>query len=231
MDFPREQTKKYAYLVASTAGGLPSALSDAVIHIKIWSRLGFQVTLFLDAKDTAQFRKRCELKVTIESDLATLKDRLQVHATTKEPTDLVLVFGSHGEVGARQISGTPQQKIVFDEKTYSNFELGSWITPLQENTKVRLLGLIDTCHSGYMLDLSKRGLSLPKGVQVCSISACDHLQMDSDDISDDFGFGGGLTTKVADFLHGVTSSFSVQELYDYCRGQLKTVHPQLSWME
>ena len=77
---------------------------------------------------------------------------------------------------------------------------------IPKNIKIRIL--IDTCHSGTfsnfryrvdsrnnkILETKKNGYFL----DACSISACQDNQLDSCDIGDFSGFGGGLTVHMLD---------------------------------
>ena len=70
-----------------------------------------------------------------------------------------------------------------------------------------MLALIDTCHSETMLDLHHI-----KHPGLVAISACADTQSSMQDISQDFGYGGGLVCAFADYLKD-KDSINIKDLY------------------
>ena len=77
----------------------------------------------------------------------------------------------------------------------------------------RVLALIDTCHSGSMLDLPETyHPNVPLGTVAC-VSACSDSETTGEDISDFGGFGGKLC---AQFLDYQLQNFSIVDFFKHC---------------
>lgn len=237
--FPREESERHAYIIVSTAGDLSSAARDAVAHGVAFARRGFVLHYFLDVgkpdhgqtseKDViiARLKEHNIQSFTISEENALDLD-LGLFVSVSHPVDILVAISSHG-----WISDTSHEYITFKSRRYTDIEIRNWFTPLQNNPLVQVLVLVDTCHSGNMCKFPHRGSSLPPSAHICSISACTDAETDSDDISDEFGLGGGLTTSVMDFLNeDLSETFQINNLYNRCRQRLRCAgrHPQMCWL-
>lgn len=239
--FPQPNSLRHAYIIASTSGDLPSAARDVVTYGLVFAQRGFHLHLYLDVSPSElQSIKRQLGDVIIHQTLDTLPSELAAYKSMKGPIDLLVTISSHG-----WLSGVGEY-IVFQGRQYSNTVISKWFTPLagantlQKNvpgrnispeTSLQILILVDTCHSGHMTGFPRGGSQLPSTAKICSISACSDTEQDSDDISDQFGFGGGLTTAVVDFI-GAKESFDINQLYNQCseRVRCNNMHPQMCWL-
>jgi hypothetical protein len=97
------------------------------------------------------------------------------------------------------------------------------IKPLR-SSYIRVLALIDTCHSGTLLNLPVYTTNFldrvsivgrPELKETCaspivSISACSDAQTSEDDVSSEFGFGGGL---ISAFLDAWKMGITIADLF------------------
>jgi hypothetical protein len=105
------------------------------------------------------------------------------------------------------------------------------------NSNLQCLALIDTCQSGTMLNLNYQTKDLvsymPENLSdstlnIICIGAVGDNEYDQDDISD-FGYGGGLSSSIIDFVaEGIGRTIS--EFFIYYKNRILTVghHPILS---
>lgn len=217
---PRPDAERVAYIVASTQGNLPSASRDVFSYTSTFSRLNFTINHILDTSDRlTSDRRMLDLQANRLSSLDALKDALLDISKVEHPLDLIITLSSHGWCGGY---------IRFKQDTYRRNTFREWLAPLKNNKYVNGLILVDTCYSGTLIGLTA---SRPTGqAKIASISACNDHERVSDDISDLFGFGGGLTSCVMDYLKDKT--LTVEDLYLYCRRRLQRqgIHPQLRWL-
>jgi hypothetical protein len=240
MEIPRQNSERHAYIIISTDGNLPSAARDAISHGIAWSRRGFKLHYYLDTSAIQQATigsKLTEAKITasISADIKELASELKTHSEAKSPIDIIVAISSHGYVTNPQ-SSAKDEFIKFKGRQIVNDTLLGWFTPLKGKAHIRCVVFIDTCHSGTMCNFPGTvadNAKLPKDVTVCSISACSVQQFDMDDISVQFGFGGGLTSALMDAL-GVktTHSLNIDDIFNAIRTRMKiaNIHPQLYWL-
>lgn len=138
--------------------------------------------------------------------------------------------GGGGKVGAEECkedSGCDESihlngEIIIDDELHNAI-----VSPLK-SPGISLLTLVDTCHSGTMLDLPFWTIDMQHSVvdgkvdpsclsTIYSISACSDSESSMDDVSM-FGFDGGL---IAAFLDSWKPGQSVRELYAVIRDRLK----------
>ncbi|CAH6418864.1 Hypothetical protein POVN_LOCUS588 [uncultured virus] len=214
-----------AHLIASSADGLPSAARDVVAYSTLFGRRGFTLYCYLDVTPVEANRIATLLRnfnVHIETDLILLPQRLALLAYRKVPTDVVVTISSHG-----YWSG--QNYIRFKGKQLPSITFTAWLTPLASNLDVHALVLIDTCHSGMMCNLPLASTNQGGEGRLHAIAACSNVESDRDDLSTEFGFGGGLTSSVADYLGTNTAAFDIKALYTACLTRLRknAMTPQL----
>lgn len=233
----RPGADKFAYICINTNPGLPSAARDAIAHGITFGKRGFKLNYYFDVNDReyntiiAKLRDE-KLDLYASRNLDELKVTLAKHAETKKETDIIVAISSHGYREAHIID-----YIKFGGKAYMDTTIESWFEPLKSNQLIKCLILVDTCHSAHMCKFPYSGPDLPKEAHICSISACADQQSDMDDISSNFGFGGGLTSAVMDYLDtssrlNGSESFSINDLFIKCNERLLKagVHPMLCWL-
>jgi len=214
--FPRPGTQRYAYIIASSAGNLPSASRDVVTYTLLFERLGFEIYYIIEvnAHEYTQITTRLGHDINI-MEISEVPKRLSQYSND---VDLAITISCHGFT-----SGT-HDYIKFKGVVYTNEVLRTWFS----QTHAKTLILVDTCHSGNMcgLDQTRRSESI-----ITSISSCSRSEMDQDDISSEFGFGGGLTTAFADYI-GDKTAFEIDDLYHRCQSRLQNnaMHPQMCWL-
>ena len=221
--FPRSNVGLEAHIVASSAGNLPSASYDAIAIGTTFQRRGFKLHFYLDV--TQQQLSKITKTFPTATYHANLDDLKGFDRENYTPTDYLITVSSHAYKGR---SGT---YIQFKGVTYPATNIAQWITPL--SSQDRVLMLIDTCHSGNFLNLPHVDSEMKNAI-VCTISACSSHQMNSDDISTKYGFGGGLTTSVLDYISTIDDKdeIKVHDLYSYCHKRLRCagVNPQMCWL-
>ncbi len=232
--FPRPNSNRHAYIIVSSAGNLPSAVRDAVTHGVVWSRRGFALHYYLDVSTTqreyitTQLNTR-HLQATFDSTSKAVEVDIAGslrHATGEAAAvDIVVAIAAHGYRSGNH------NYIIFAGNQITDVNLASWFAPLNALHHVRALALVDTCHSGSMVGFTKTGPTLPTTATVCSLSACSNAESDMDDLSDEFGFGGGLTACVVNNI-GFDTPFEVDALSAACRHRMQAfgTHPQLTWL-
>ena len=212
--FPREGSPKYAYIVASTAGNLPSAARDALTHGVLWSRRGFQLRYYLDFSLQEYVTLQRNLQQRGLSATFGEMQLLTQDLSREEGADIILTISAHGYQ-------QPYHHIVFKGK---RLEPRHWLNGYHQHPTIKVMAVIDTCHSGPMMGLTRQDGS------ICSLAACRAEQSVMDDLSTEFGFGGGLTSCLADVL-GINPSLDVQTILTRCQARMACTgaQPHLTW--
>lgn len=211
MSFPTTHNK-YAFLIAGTHH-LQSALRDIQTLITILTK-----TFDFPLKNIFVFSDapiKLPEDITVYNDLNDIDKLFIKHNLSegKEPADIFLAISAHGY---QEYNRDSTQVDKLDEYFFFN---GSKIIDDLMSEKlsklhygVKMLALIDTCHSETMLDLHQI-----KHPGLISISACGDTQSSMQDISDDYGYGGGLVCAFADYLKENSSNkeIVIKDLYSY----------------
>lgn len=126
------------------------------------------------------------------------------------PKNILIVLSSHGYQcnvdSSRSESDGMTEYIVIDSDIVIDDEISELFLRGYKND-VTIFSLVDTCHSGTMMDLPFKIIDGKKIVEnknvfqhdIFCISSCADNQMSSDDISN-MGFGGGLICAFIDEL-------------------------------
>lgn len=151
--------------------------------------------------------------------------------------DILFTLSSHGYTNAKDQFVRIGRDVVLDHELRA-----ALYSEMQDD--VLSLCLIDTCHSGTMLDLpfistdgvifQKDRLAAPcvlKPFSFC-ISACGDRELAGEDISDFYGFGGKLSSQFLDYLY-YREDVNIQEFYCKVLGifsgqKYQSTHPVLS---
>jgi hypothetical protein len=216
--------------IALLANGLSSyrdASSIARISIMKWKA---RVTIITDRPDKLTLgplrpsievcgvQNARELLSTIDSCVAKLP----------KVSSLLFTISAHGyntivpERVAMEMNGCSDYIMVGNEKVFDHQLFEALYGKMSDG--IDSLCLIDTCHSGTMLDLeylssdgklfSRSKLAAkPRPFSVC-ISACNDQELAGEDISDYGGWGGKLGCQFMDYLQRTSSrTFRVLEFY------------------
>lgn len=211
----RDEIEKVACIVVSTNGNLPSAGRDAVSYGLLLSEKGYSINYYLDVsnKELRMIKHKMGDIPTYNRRLKKLPLKIKELSEKKEEVDLLVTISSHGWRRNGRDYINFRGKIVYD------VDIQKWFKPLLKSS-VRCLVLADTCHSGTMCEFTPSKLPIPKHINVVCISACDDDEYDRDDISDLYGFGGGLTTSFIDFVSLKSGSYDVCLLYKYVKNRM-----------
>jgi hypothetical protein len=175
-----------------------------------------------------------------------LLEQLQVYVSTIAPRScLLFTMSSHGYstvVPARsgvELNGRSEYVTVGHDRVFDTQLFQALYGTMRQDTIS--LCLVDTCHSGTMLDLEyistdgtrfvRSGTPLTsRPLSVC-ISACNDDEQAGEDVSDFGGWGGKLTCAFLDQMK--TSTFSIAVFYrkilvDFTTQRYQASHPILS---
>lgn len=214
----------HAFIIASTSGNLYSASRDAITYGALWSKYNFTLHYYLDVT--------VQEKISIETNLHKRGlnytygniENIQQDISNCSTCNKIVSISSHG-----YISGSTNY-ITLKGKRYTSHDVTSWF---QNNDQGKTLILVDTCHSGSMIKLSHGEYTAQANTaKVCSISACSDNELDMDDISTNFGYGGGLTSAIADLIgETAIADINISDIYTSCCKRLICLnqHPKLCW--
>jgi hypothetical protein len=196
--FPRINTEKIHIAICGTQN-LKSSKRDARSTCVVLSRLGFKNIIVTDS-DPEYFK---ELKDTeIITDLRELE--LKFLSYKNKRIDLIMNISAHGYMG---------NYFYFNSEKVGKIRMREWFRGLESDNN-QILVLIDTCHSENMVGFQKPGIG-----SVTAIAGCLQRECLMEDISDKFGYGGGLTCAFLDFVDG-KREFSLKEFSQYCSFRL-----------
>lgn len=228
--FPLPGRPVFALLVALHANGESSYRDARSLHRLLAERWGARVTVFTDktgVEDGAHVvRTATDLLDGIRNAVEALPHGAQ----------LLFAVSSHGYSMATP-PGAPRPEL--DGRSEFVRVRGQRVMDWQLHealysrmgSSVRSFAIVDTCHSGTMLDLE--GVHVGKVPQSCCVSACSDAELAGEDISDYGGWGGKL---VAQFLDAVPLSGPL-DAESFHRGVARTFaaqrrqrsHPVLSF--
>lgn len=193
-----DSKERVAYIIASSSGNLPSAARDVTTYYDIFTRMGFSVEMILDVSPKELQTIRTHISTdTIHTDLNDFPELISHHDVD---TDVIVTISGHGY----------DNYIKFNGISYNNQEISTWI----KSSKAHVFVMIDTCHSGNLCPIPSKNRE-----RIHVLTACSSSEMDNDDISTEFGFGGGLTASFADYI-SCKNEIDLEQLYEYCRQRL-----------
>jgi hypothetical protein len=232
--FPSSTTSTIHTLILCLSANGDSSYRDAESMARLMTdRFQSQVTILSDSPNR-RFRSVEELHSVrihiVRRKEDCIKHIRDVVSSLPEHSDLLFLVSGHGySVSAtgvhkqQELNGRSEclhvgRTILYD---YELFE--ALYTQMRMDTKS--LCLVDTCHSGTMLDLEyisfDGGLTVRRSFQrlclrpfsVC-ISACADSEVAGEDISDYNGWGGKLVCRYLDYVNNIqTGSFSVYDFF------------------
>lgn len=201
MSFPRESTKKIQIVICATQG-LASAKRDAYALTTVMQRLGFRTFILIDSNsDIAWLKQKFGKndKIRYMDSMTQVGQIFNFIKKRKEPYDIFVSISGHGFLGAGS------SYFIFAGQTIDKNVMRPWYVGL-ENTKHHVFTLIDTCHSGNMVGFQKinprefRGLGESQLWTPMALAGCSATQSLMQDISTEFGYGGGLTSAFLDAI-------------------------------
>lgn len=214
--FPRDSSVNVAVLIVCLSANSTSSYRDAenvakIAHKRWGARC--QTTILTDKKFNCNFVSN---SVLLKNGSHMLQEVSQFVKTHSPSRDILFVLSGHGyqrreKVKGSELDGKDEyirvgRDIVLDDNlTLALFE--------HMHISCHSLSLIDTCHSGTMLDMpwqSKNGFAFvrTKGARLqpyisCNsycISACQDSELAGEDISNFGGFGGKLVSQFLDYF-------------------------------
>jgi len=233
--FPRPHSVRRAVIVASSAGGLASAAHDAVSYGLAFGKQAFVMDFFLDVTEheAANIHKQMadhHIIANYHDDLHDIARILSCSTNTFCFSDFLVVISSHG-----YSVGSTSAFIVFRGQQWQTQQINSLFANVKHQANARTLVVVDTCHSEFMSGFEHASETLPDSATIVSLSATASAESDADDISEPYGFGGGLSAALFDFMAQfptfANGGFDVNELYRNCstRLALSGSHPRLRW--
>lgn len=180
--------------------------------------------------------------ISVESKAALLHNiQTIVECQVKAGSCLLFTLSSHGystvmpERCSAELNGRSEYVVVSGQPVM-DYELFEALYCKMDSDVISLC-LIDTCHSGTMLDLeyiSTDGHKFSRSMtplksrpfSVC-ISACNDAETAGEDISDFAGWGGKLTCQFVDFVN-LTGRVSVLLFFERVRRAFSTQRVQAS---
>lgn len=264
--FPRQNTsrnKRVGIIVGFSSGGLPSTLRD-VAHLFFilkhkWSFGNLKVILetrdevnkvrvrlsnlcdeYKSSNKTAvleSFRpiipkNKSEFLLTLSSSVAKL-----------EKSDIFVSLSCHG-YSMRSSGSSPNESdgrdeyIKFRGSPVKDDDLHRALVGTLPDKKNNMFVLVDTCHSGTMIDLKYNKLTKQKehnfadiktSCDISSFSGCSDSQLSRDDISYDFGFGGGLTSAFLDSCAKLPDGFNICTTFSKISKPLNKMGQKPQW--
>lgn len=186
--------------------------------------------------------RRDEFLTTVQQIMTQWQQEAMLSLSTKS-LDILLILSTHGYCTHHSIASLSScaertgcdQNIQLNGQIIIDDDLHAAIVGPLQSEKIHLLCLIDTCHSGTMLDLPYWTIDLKQQTvdgkvdpccksSIYSISACSDTESSMDDISC-FGFDGGLIAAYLDSWEqkdkSDTSQKSIKELYMKIRDRLR----------
>jgi hypothetical protein len=130
--------------------------------------------------------------------------------------DIVISISAHG------FNSGKNNYFYFNGSKIDKTVMKGWYRGFK-GTKNRVITLIDTCHSENMVGFSKKGLSQKQTdgtFKPIVFSGCGLNQSLMEDISDEYGYGGGLTSAFLDATKGM-DRFNLDNIAIKCETRVK----------
>ena len=188
--FPRKNSRKLLFAIAATSG-LPSSLRDAHAWIDKYTKAEFETYLVIDGNAEKVTSKVKTTVITLD-DIPVILNKIGKEI----PHDIIISISGHGySPGYFIFSGRR-----IDKKT-----IRKWFRGI-ENSVHKIFLFIDTCHSANI-----PGFQSDEIGNVTAVAGCRNSQSLMQDISSDYGYGGGLTSAFMDNV-SEDGSFDIVEL-------------------
>lgn len=222
MKFPRDNVKGVLIAICGTRG-LASSKRDGYAFSDRFMKLGFKPYVFIDNhKDGEWIKNRLSGKVTILNNLALLPRLL---GKFKGGTyDIVITVSAHGY-------SSRGSHFFFNGRRIGRRVMRPWYRGF-EKSNCRVLSLIDTCHSQNMTGFQKKGMIDSKGNSLqrqkdgtfnpMTFSGCRINQSLMEDISNEYGYGGGLTSAFLDAIEG-EEKFNLEDVGRKCQARVRSL--------
>lgn len=219
--FPRQESERYIFSIGGTSG-LGSAKRDVYAYLSRFSKLGFKPYMCIDSDRDAMYVEQMlskeQIQVSRVESISKLVEHIHQLAKKENPVDICITISAHG------YGGKGNNYFHFKGRMVSAPMIREWYRPFEtKGTLHRVITLIDTCHSGNMTNFQRIVPMVPEVElrnPIITISGCSPYQSLAEDISDEYGYGGGLTCAVMDCLKDVKGSFDLKTLAEYCYGRI-----------
>lgn len=124
----------------------------------------------------------------------------------RENSSFIITLSGHGYYGSGCVY------TIFNNYKITSTKLTSYIRGISRSSSAMIFG--DLCHSQTMFDVHT--INHP---YIDYISACLDSQMSTQSCSEDYGYNGGLTSCILDYLK-IYRSINIDELVSYCSKRL-----------
>ena len=208
------------------------------LHVSTQCRLVWpscKVVCITDKKDLlVQEGTQVEHVTSAKAMLESISRIVRVYSTTH---DVLFTLSAHGYTRGRQ------QYLLVRGTCATDSDVGAAIFG-GANAACTVLCLLDTCHSGTLIDLEWTSSDCRHFLQQSRhtatdaigvvISACADNEVDQDSFSRKYGWGGGLTSEFVDFLNQATGMIDVIDFFRvvssvFAQAGAGAQHPQISF--
>lgn len=213
--FPCETSKDRIHISICGTQGLKSARRDAYAMSTSMKRLGFKSLIAIDNFDDVEWLKSKLSEAKITTNLDSVTQTLDHIRKSRVPTDVLISISAHGYT-----SGPGSNYFIFDGRRVDRKIMRPWFDGFDSRLH-HIIVIIDTCHSGNMIGFQRPGLCLSDGhiASPITLSGCRQSQCLMEDISDEFGYGGGLTAAFVDAIKSGVP-FNLSEVADCCKSRI-----------
>ena len=210
MLFPRKDTYRTIFCICSTHN-LVSAKRDGYAMAHRFLQLGFTPIIIIDSKSEGQWiDDKFEGRVQIVYTLDIISKFTSLLKDEPIPNDVIINISGHG------YNSNEHNFFLFNGIRIDRKIMREWYRGLEESNH-QIVTFIDTCHSQNMVGFQKK-----EGIQesqLIAIAGCSKSESLMENISDEYGYGGGLTCSILDAIKG-KKFFDLRKLTNKCKGDL-----------
>jgi hypothetical protein len=227
MKFPRDNVKGILIAICGTKG-LASSKRDGYAVSDRFTKLGFQPYVFIDNRKDGEWIKKSFKNTNPTKSIDVLNDLSLLSKLMNKfkggTYDIVITVSAHGY-------SSGGSHFYFNGRSIGRSTMRPWYKGF-EKSNCRVLTLLDTCHSENMTGFQKRGITDSRGNSLqqqqdgtfnpITFSGCRINQSLMEDISNEYGYGGGLTSAFLDTIEG-KDKFDLVDVGKKCEARVKSL--------
>jgi hypothetical protein len=208
--FPRPNTERIVIFIAATQG-LISAQRDAVSISTEMSKFKFRSHIIIDNKSQGSNISSKLKGLNVNHTIHNTLDVIESIIPKNKRTDVLLTISGHG-----YSQGKGNNYFIFNGHRINRQIMRQWF----RSSEAKFLVLIDTCHSQNMVGFQIPELVISDSSSLC-ISGCRQSQSLSEDISEKYGYGGGLVSSFLDSISSADVCFDTKKVAEQCKFRLR----------